>query len=587
MTQQLTTEILVVGGGTGGTAAAIQAARCGIQTILVSEFPWLGGMLTSAGVCAPDGNELLPWQTGLWGQFLRALQTRQKGGLANSWVSMFSYHPQVGAKIFADWVEALPNLHWIKGQIPLEVLCQGNQVTGVRFADFLIKAQITLDGTELGDILPLAEVTYRWGWELKKEFNEPSAPDSENELTQRYPVQSPTWVVLLQDYGEGTTAPKIEAEENSCFEGAWQGYGEEEFLNYGRLTDSLLMINWPQRGNDYGENLQRLVVSDKAKKEFHQEAINHSLSFARYIQTHLSSRYGLAEGIFPHSLGNGALALHPYYRESRRLQGLEIITEQDILPMNERSFVAPLPKTSQGEVTSIAIGNYPNDHHYPGINFLLQPKSLMWGGRWTGTPFTIPFHALVPASTEGLLVCEKNISVSHITNGSTRLQPLVMNIGQAAGIAAALCIKSQCQPWELPIRKLQNALLTDAYAPAAIIPLFNLPPEHPEWLQWQYYYLENPEAYPQQGNCPCRNAQTTFNSDKETISGIFQKQNSGEYRLEPNKHQVILRQNLRIVTLHPEVHQQLTDYPHHKSISISGQYNSSGNWFTAEKIISG
>ncbi|MGC1247984.1 MAG: FAD-dependent oxidoreductase, partial [Spirulinaceae cyanobacterium] len=84
MFNELTTDILVVGGGTGGTAAAIQAARCGIKTVLVSEFSWLGGMLTSAGVCAPDGNELVPWQTGLWGAFLRELKARQKGGLANS-----------------------------------------------------------------------------------------------------------------------------------------------------------------------------------------------------------------------------------------------------------------------------------------------------------------------------------------------------------------------------------------------------------------------------------------------------------------------------------------------------------------------
>ncbi len=581
---KLTTDILVVGGGTGGTAAAIQAARCGVKTTLVSEFLWLGGMLTSAGVCAPDGNELVPWQTGLWGAFLRELEIRQKGGLANSWVSMFSYHPQVGSKIFADWVEALPNLHWIKGQVPLEVLCKENRVTGVRFADFLIKAQITLDGTELGDILALADVPSRWGWELQKDFNEPSAPTSENELTKRYPIQSPTWVVMLQDYGEGKEAPEIKAEEKNSFEGAWQGYGEEEFLNYGRLPGGLFMLNWPQCGNDYGENLQRLIESDIAKREFHQEAINHSLSFARYIQTHLGKHYGLAKDIFPHSLGNGALALHPYYRESRRLLGLETVTEKSILPI-EGGFVAPLSKTNEGTVSSIAVGNYANDHHYPGRDFPVQPKSLIWGGRWTGTPFTIPYYALVPVLTEGLLVCEKNISVSHIANGSTRLQPLVMNIGQATGMAAALCVKSQCQPWQLSVSKLQEALLTDTIAPAAIIPLFNLPPEHPEWLQWQRYYLEHPEAYPQDGNSPCKESKTIFNSDTEIVSGIFQKQNRGEYSLELNKHQVILRQNLRIVTLHPEIHQQLSNYPHHKSISISGQYNPSGNWFAAEQII--
>ncbi|MEM6754273.1 MAG: FAD-dependent oxidoreductase [Cyanobacteria bacterium P01_C01_bin.38] len=52
--QTYTADILVVGGGTRGTTAAIQAARRGAKTILVSEFLMLGGMLTSAGVCAPE-----------------------------------------------------------------------------------------------------------------------------------------------------------------------------------------------------------------------------------------------------------------------------------------------------------------------------------------------------------------------------------------------------------------------------------------------------------------------------------------------------------------------------------------------------
>jgi len=88
--ESITTDVLVVGGGTGGTAAAIQAARRGVATILVSEFSWLGGMLTSAGVTAPDGNELVALQTGIWGKFLQELRLRQPEGLG---MSTRSAHP--------------------------------------------------------------------------------------------------------------------------------------------------------------------------------------------------------------------------------------------------------------------------------------------------------------------------------------------------------------------------------------------------------------------------------------------------------------------------------------------------------------
>jgi hypothetical protein len=396
---ELTTDVLVVGGGTGGTAAAIQAARQGVPTILVSEFPWLGGMLTSAGVSAPDGNELVAFQTGLWGAFLRELRQRQIGGLDNSWVSMFSFDPRTGAKLLADWVQQLPNLKWIAGQTPLEILQQGNCITGVRFENFTVKAKVTLDATELGDVLALAEVPYRWGWELQSEFEEPSAPVSVNQLTQQYPVQAPTWVVVLKDFGEAEDAPEIPVPPDYSpeqFVGAWDNYGAEQFLNYGRLPGGLFMINWPQCGNDYGEGVGRLVESTDKQQQFLQEARWHTQGFAHFIQTQLGHRYGLADNIFPHSLLVEVLMrCIPYYRESRRLQGLVTVREQDLLPVaGGRVAALPVDINRREVISSIALGNYANDHHYPGVNFPLKPKSIRWGGRWTGTPFTIPVWLL-------------------------------------------------------------------------------------------------------------------------------------------------------------------------------------------------
>ncbi|ASC70638.1 tRNA uridine 5-carboxymethylaminomethyl modification enzyme MnmG [Halomicronema hongdechloris C2206] len=257
----LDADVLVVGGGTGGTAAAIQAARRGVRTVLISEFSWLGGMLTSAGVSAPDGNELATLQTGLWGSFLRALETWQPGGLDHGWVSFFTYEPHQGAAILATWAKALPQLTWIAGQKPLEVLRQGDRVTGVRFDTVAVMAPVVLDGTELGDLLALGQVPYRWGWESHSLWQEPSAPQSlDLSLVRCYPVQAPTWVAMLQDYGDGEIAPAIappERYDEAAFEQAWQGYGPERFLNYGRLSASRFMLNWPQHGNDYGIGLQR------------------------------------------------------------------------------------------------------------------------------------------------------------------------------------------------------------------------------------------------------------------------------------------------------------------------------------------
>lgn len=589
---ELIADVLVVGGGTGGTSAAIQAARRGAKTIIVSEFPWLGGMLTSAGVSAPDGNELVSFQTGLWGKFLRELQQRQGSRLDNSWVSFFSYDPRIAAQVFAHWVQELP-LHWITGRSPLEVLKQGNCLIGVQFADFTVKAKITLDATELGDLLALAEVPYRWGWELQSEWGEPSAPTDSNTLTERHPVQAPTWVVVMQDFGE-SAAPEISApphDQPAQFASAWDGYGSEQFLNYGRLPEGLFMINWPQSGNDYGKGIERLTESLSSRYQFLQESRWHTQSFARFIQTQLGRRYGLADQVFPsipHSCGGGAYAMHPYYRESRRLVGITTVREQDILPF-PGGRVAALPVDATGKVSAIAIGNYVNDHHYPGINFTLKPKSIRWGGRWTGTPFTIPYSCLIPAEIDGLLVCEKNISVSHIANGATRLQPVVMGIGQAAGMAAALCVNLGCQPRDLPIRDLQEALLQDEQARSAIIPLFNLPPNHPDWLHWQRYYLDNPEFYPTSGNCPCSPGpdctDVTGNSTHH-FSGIFHRRQEQDYTFTITEPAQRRSQFWTLVTLRSQVDQQLQMCVDQQPLTVYGRLNHAGNWLLVERIAS-
>lgn len=588
--EHITVDVLVVGGGTGGTAAAIQAARRGANTLLVSEFPWLGGMLTAAGVSAPDGNEVLALQTGLWGAFVRSLAARQPGGLDHAWVSFFTYEPRVGAEIFADWVRDCPTLAWRWGAVPREVLRQGERILGVRFNEFTVHATLTLDGTDLGNLLALGDVPHRWGWESRDAWDEPSAPRSLTDpadplfaVVQRYPVQAPTWVVVMQDFGEGAIAPPIPAPEGvdlSQFEGAWADYGADTFLSYGKLPRDRIMINWPHHGNDYGVGLHRLIGSPANWQAWAKAAIAQSQGFAHVIQTQIGARYGLAIDTFPTgvgSLGGGALALQPYYREGRRLVGLTTITEHDLLP-KPGTPAAALPLNAEGEMSAIAIGNYPNDHHYPGFEMPLAPKAMHWGGRWTGTPFAIPYEALIPATVEGLLVTDKNLSVSHIANGATRLQPVVLGLGQAAGMAAALCIERQCQPRELPVRALQEALLNDPIAPAAIAPQFDLIPGSPDWRTTQLTYCDEPDRYPH----------ATVTLDPPTCFGN-QYEGCVQSGAEPNTWTLTLEHQgqaipLNLVTLHPAVHTTLKQLTAGQFLRLWGIPNWAGGWLRVTAI---
>ena len=66
-----TYDVLIVGGGASGTMAGLQAARMGSKVMIAEETVWIGGMLTSAGVSAIDGNYRL--RGGLFGEFTDAL----------------------------------------------------------------------------------------------------------------------------------------------------------------------------------------------------------------------------------------------------------------------------------------------------------------------------------------------------------------------------------------------------------------------------------------------------------------------------------------------------------------------------------
>ncbi len=480
-------DVLVWGGGTGGVAAALQAARGGVSTLLLTPGAWLGGMVSAAGVCCPDGNELTPWQTGLWGAFLRELARREPEGLDQNWVSCFGYRPVTAEGILKDWVAAEPRLLWWPHCRLLAVERQGSLITAVRLEvageQRRLSCRVVIDGSDRGDLLPLAAAPFRFGWEPREQWDEPSAPSAERirsePFFQEQPIQSPTWVVMGQLSGDRLAAdpargidPDGKAPLPAPFEQACAAFGLERTITYGRLPGGLVMLNWPLHGNDWHWGLERAFAGDPAQElELYADMQAHSLRFAEALREASGGWLQLGHA-FPPEAGSPApwLAAMPYWREGRRMVGRQTVIEQDLLPVAEGISCAALPRTASGELQSIAVGNYANDHHYPGPDWPLAAKSCRWGGRWTGTPFCIPYSALVSAEVDNLLAADKAISTSHMANGATRLQPLVLNVGQAAGAAACLAVQQGQQPAAIQAQQVQAVLSGDRRAPAAVTP---------------------------------------------------------------------------------------------------------------------
>lgn len=473
--EQLKTEVLVIGGGTGGTAAAIQSARLKTKTILVEPGPWLGGMLTAAGVSATDGNHRLP--SGLWEEFRQALRSHYGSpeALATGWVSNTQFEPHVGDSILKAMASREKNhLTVMHGWEFDQVLKEGNRILGAQFRNvngklLIIRASVTIDATELGDVLASAKLPYSLGMEAGSETGEQVGVEKTSNI-----IQDLTYVAILKDYGRGVdcTIVKPAGYDPAEFDGACTDYyintglpkpsvNAEKMLEYGKLPGNKYMLNWPNQGNDTYLELVELSPAERIKEL--EKAKATTLRFIYFIQHQLGFKHlGLAVDEFP--TGNG-FALMPYHREGRRVKGAVRFTINHIADPYGNG--QPLYRTG------ISVGDYPIDHHHKK-----NPAAPQHLNFYPVPSYAIPMGALVVPGIEGFIVADKSISVSNVVNGTTRLQPVVLLTGQAAGVMASLAVKERKAPDQVSVRKVQQMLLDQK---VMIQPFLDVPPSHPQF----------------------------------------------------------------------------------------------------------
>lgn len=461
---QYNTDVLIVGGGTSGVMAGIQAARLGVKVIIVEESVWIGGMLTAAGVSAIDGNHELP--SGLWAEFRTNIEKHygSKQALASGWVSQVMFEPSVGEKILREMCAKEKNLSVISS-VKLLNIKKKTDTWQLEFSDDIsIKAKLLIDATELGDVAAKVGVKYDVGMDAKTTYQERIAPEKANNI-----VQDLTYVVILKEFEKDVTIPQSTSYNKNDFICACEKlcpdkqmprlWDCEKMKTYGKLQNGKFMINWPINGNDFYANL--IEMNDLQRQEAIQKAKEHTLNFVYFMQTELGwNTLGLADE-FPTA---DKLPMIPYHRESRRIHGLAT--------PNMNHLEKPFDQAEPLYRTGIAVGDYPIDQHHgkntaaPDLYFVPVPS------------FNIPLGSLIPENVDNLIVAEKSISVSNLVNGASRLQPVVMGIGQAAGTLAAIAVQEKKLPKDVSIRKVQDKLLK---AKAYLMPYLDVKPDHPNF----------------------------------------------------------------------------------------------------------
>lgn len=470
-------DVLVIGGGASGITSGIQSSRMGVSTLIVEETPWMGGMLTSAGVSAVDGNYELP--AGLWGEFKQSLIDYYGGldSLKTGWVSNVLFEPFVGNKILTGMVNREHGLKVWKETTVEKIKKDGkNWLVTVKTGNVLkkVEAKVLIDATELGDIAKLCGVKYDIGMESRMDTKESIAPENKNNI-----VQDITYVAILKDYGKDVTIPRPEGYDSAQFACACASqvcikpkepdrlWSKDMMLTYGKLPNNKYMINWPIEGNDYYINLVEMTPAERV--EALKYAKRHTMCFLYFMQKELGLKtLGLADDEYPTA---DKLPFIPYHRESRRIHGEVRFTLNDI--------AKPYNQSDKLYRTCIAVGDYPVDHHHTRYQGYDELPNLYF---YPIPSFGLPLGTLIPKEVDDLVVAEKSISVSNLANGTTRLQPVVLQIGQAAGALAALSVKKQKNVREVSVRNVQNAILN---AGGFLLPYLDVKVESPLFKPYQ------------------------------------------------------------------------------------------------------
>ena len=441
-------DVVVIGGGMSGICAALAAARHGARTALVHDRHVLGGNASSEirmHICGASENLAKPdleesgilheimldnksrndyYNFSIWDMVLFSTVKRQKNLTVYLSTAMESCEMGEGSTIRSiDAYQLTTETHWkISGKVFID--CTGNATLGY-----------------------YAEAEFRTGSEGRDEFGEPDAPGQPNKermgntllfkaVDRGHPV-----AFKKPDFARTFTEEELKYRTHSAVHGA-QIKGEVDKA-YVRMT------SFSTSSVDYGYWWIELPGETDDIIDEYEQIRDELVSCIYGIWDHLKN--GGDHGAENYDLE--WVGMLPGSREGRRLIGDYILNENDIL--SNRQFE-----------DAVAYGGWPMDiHTAKGLYDFdkLPSREISFDGA-----YTIPYRSYYSKNISNLMMAGRDISASKMAMGSTRVMGTCAIGGQAAGTAAALCIKYDCNPRGVGehITELQQLLLKDdAYIP--------------------------------------------------------------------------------------------------------------------------
>lgn len=507
---ELVADVVIIGGGLGGCAAALAATRAGMRVVMTEPTDWVGGQLTSQGV-PPDENRWIEsagstasyraLRAGIrdlyrrWSPLTAAARQRENLNPGNGWVSRLCVEPVLAHAALEGMLApaiAAGRLTLLPQTMPVAAELGEDRIAAIwvqgQGRRRILRAPYFLDATEEGDLYPLAGIEHVLGAESRDQTGEPHALDAPEPET----IQAVTWCcAVAYEHGEdfvgspppgyqhwSTFVPELSPPwpgrllshvgshpitlEPRLYSFVPTGSGVAEpkapnLFTYRRIVDpgqltetrpAVTVLNQSQ--NDYlGGNLIGVDAMERAR---HLEgARNLTRCLVHWLQTEAPRPDG-GQG-WPGLRLDGAsmgtsdgLAKAPYVREPRRLLARTTVLEQHVSPELRM-------EETGADRDGVRAHPFPDSVGIGQYRIDLHPTPS--GRNYLDVdclPFQIPLGALLPRRVTNLLAAGKGIGTTHITNGSYRLHPVEWNIGEAAGALAAHCLRAGKLPHQVHAR---------------------------------------------------------------------------------------------------------------------------------------
>jgi hypothetical protein len=489
-------DIIVIGGTPAGVAAAIAAGRSGKKVIIIEQSPVLGGVLAS-GVLRMD-DYYIESNSGVIEEFRQRVSKYHRTTLADDplvkahlkqnpprpWnvAAGRAWEPHTAARIFAEMVAEQKSITTRFNEVAVDVKLEGKRVTGVITQDRDNKGnlgaqhayvgKVIIDATYESDLAAYAEVPFRIGREART-AEEPHAgviytnffryvkgalpatifPGSTGEADHR--SQAFTYRMTAKDYGRADHPYLLKQAPPDYDRNKYKWNGNREPIIPNKKFD-LLGINW---GGDLTGFGTRWVLADWEERiEIEKNYHNYELGWLYYIQTEGGSpNIGLPDDEF---MDNNNFPYRLYVRQGRRIEGLYTLTESDMhKDLRGDGLRGPLNSNS------IAIGIYGIDaHNVQNPTVREEPVSGETAAEGTlhlhdaTGPYQIPYGVMIPKKHNGIIF-PIGISSTHVAMSSVRMEPVWSQLGQAAGVAAALAIDNGIELTHVPVHQIQDELI--------------------------------------------------------------------------------------------------------------------------------